>query len=221
MFLAFLILTLASLASITTGKVPVPHRPPHKLYNEAARFVIAKGSYGVLATGGDSSNKDISSDASQVIPFGNIVSYSDGVYTDSEWKSTGTPVFFLPILDVTAQDLAVNKWASLTVSDAMSGPCLMDAMDPTCWRVTLTGPVEKLEGDAAKAAKAKFKSKHPEMAFWPTDHGFAFYSLDVKKIFLLDFYGGPHKFKLEEYFQADVTPAKAAGLEALSLRGSP
>ena len=48
----------------------------------------------------------------------------------------------------------------------------------------------RVDADEAPQAQAALFSRHPEMATWPSDHDFEFWKLNIKHIFLLDFYGG-------------------------------
>ncbi|VAI72516.1 unnamed protein product [Triticum turgidum subsp. durum] len=79
----------------------------------------------------------ISSDLSGA-PFGNVVSYSDGVPGESH----GIPYFYLTTLDPTARDALEDERTSFTLSEFPLGTCgKVDPENPTCAKLTLTGKV--------------------------------------------------------------------------------
>ncbi|XP_024524448.1 protein CREG1 isoform X1 [Selaginella moellendorffii] len=176
-----------------------------------ARWLVASGLWGVVST---------VSIHLKGVPFGNIVSFSDG----PAFNSTGTPYFYLTELDPTARDLAADDRCSFTISEASLGTCgKADAESPICSKITLSGKVwnsplfdldgkiycslathsqmVKLVSDGEKrfAASALF-SKHHEMPNWPKSHNFHFYKLEILDIFLIDFFGGPKPLTIEDYY---------------------
>ncbi|KAF2926005.1 hypothetical protein DAI22_06g094600 [Oryza sativa Japonica Group] len=95
-----------------------------------ARWLAAQNTWGVLST--------ISSDLSGA-PFGNVVSYSDGVPGESH----GIPYFYLTTLDPTARDALEDERTSFTLSEFPLGTCgKIDPENPTCAKLTLTGKVQ-------------------------------------------------------------------------------
>ncbi|EFJ34725.1 hypothetical protein SELMODRAFT_82341 [Selaginella moellendorffii] len=154
-----------------------------------ARWLVASGLWGVVST---------VSIHLKGVPFGNIVSFSDG----PAFNSTGTPYFYLTELDPTARDLAADDRCSFTISEASLGTCgKADAESPICSKITLSGKMVKLVSDGEKrfAASALF-SKHHEMPNWPKSHNFHFYKLEILDIFLIDFFGGPKPLTIEDYY---------------------
>ncbi|EFJ30987.1 hypothetical protein SELMODRAFT_169319 [Selaginella moellendorffii] len=154
-----------------------------------ARWLVASGLWGVVST---------VSIHLKGVPFGNIVSFSDG----PAFNSTGTPYFYLTELDPTARDLAADERCSFTISEASLGTCgKADAESPICSKITLSGKMVKLVSDDEKrfAASALF-SKHHEMPNWPKSHNFYFYKLEILDIFLIDFFGGPKPLTIEDYY---------------------
>uniref|UniRef100_A0A0E0A7B4 Uncharacterized protein n=1 Tax=Oryza glumipatula TaxID=40148 RepID=A0A0E0A7B4_9ORYZ len=94
-----------------------------------ARWLAAQNTWGVLST--------ISSDLSGA-PFGNVVSYSDGVPGESH----GIPYFYLTTLDPTARDALEDERTSFTLSEFPLGTCgKIDPENPTCAKLTLTGKI--------------------------------------------------------------------------------
>mmetsp|Transcript_18388 Transcript_18388/g.22521 ORF Transcript_18388/g.22521 Transcript_18388/m.22521 type:complete len:178 (-) Transcript_18388:53-586(-) len=151
--------------------------------------------WGVLATDGSDYNSDLKGH----VPFANVMSYADA--------SKGTPIFYLTKLDATARELENNPMAAFTISEAsLLGGCIMiDAEEPICAKATFTGAVRPLEGGEAiaSAKKALFK-KHPVMRLWPSEHNFQVYTMELKKIFFLDFYGGAKQISIEEYYNVTL-----------------
>jgi len=192
-----------------TNGLPPP--PRHTEFAKAARWLMCAANWGVVATDGAVANKDL--DDSRTIPFANVVAVSDGVWTGSQaYNCTGEPFFYLTNLDITARELGRNEWASLTISMAslLKGKfcTFVNAEDPTCWRLTLTGKVKKVDdANAQKHALESLFSRHGDMKYWPRDHEFVPMQMQVEKIFFLDFYGGPHHISVPEYLgsQKDLT----------------
>ncbi|TMW59003.1 hypothetical protein Poli38472_007148 [Pythium oligandrum] len=139
------------------------------------------------------------------MPFGHIVSYSDGVGSDLK-NSTGHLYFYLTKLDDAGKNLAADARASVSISMAQEGEhaCKMDVEDPTCWKLTLLGKVVRVPADKQQIALDALFSKHPQMASWPSDHGFHAYMLDIEHLILLDFYGGAKSIKPEEYYRVEL-----------------
>ncbi|ETM52822.1 hypothetical protein L914_03605 [Phytophthora nicotianae] len=95
------------------------------------------------------------------VPYGNTVSYSDGVGYSKE-DSTGKLFFYLTPMDATGSDLSVNSTASVAISMAQEGEhaCKMDVEDPTCWKITLTGKVVPVPADQRHYAEKVLFSKY-------------------------------------------------------------
>ncbi|KAG7376561.1 Cellular repressor of E1A-stimulated proteins 1 [Phytophthora pseudosyringae] len=138
-------------------------------------------------------------------PYGSIVSYSDGVGYSKE-DSTGKIFFYLTPMDATGSDLSINSTASVAISMAQEGEhaCKMDVEDPTCWKITLTGNVVPVSADQRHYAEKVLYSKHPQMEYWPENHGFLPYVLEIENIILLDFYGGAKHVPAKEYYQVKL-----------------
>ncbi|TYI86358.1 hypothetical protein E1A91_D04G059700v1 [Gossypium mustelinum] len=75
-----------------------------------ARWLVSQSSWGILST--------ISMELGGS-PFGNVVSFSDGVVD----KSTGIPYFYLTTLDPTARNALKDHRSSLTISENPLGTC--------------------------------------------------------------------------------------------------
>ena len=82
----------------------------------------------------------------------------------------------------------------------------IDAQDPPCGRVILTGTYTRLEENSVEAefAKASLFARHPGMAYWPVDHGFYFAKMNVEYVTLLAGFGGANLIPVEDYFAASL-----------------
>ncbi|KAF8399338.1 hypothetical protein HHK36_015203 [Tetracentron sinense] len=154
-----------------------------------ARWLVSQNSWGVLST--------ISSDLGGA-PFGNVVSFSDGLPDEGR----GIPYFYLTTLDPTARNALSDQRSSFTISEYPIGSCeKKDPENPTCAKLTLTGKlklVNKNSKEAEFAQRALF-SKHTEMKDWPKGHDFQFFKLEIEDIFLIDWFGGPKPLSLDQY----------------------
>jgi len=158
------------------------------------------------------------------VVFTNVVSYSDGRYSQKDRRNaTGVPYFFLTTLDESAKYLEKEPSASFTISEKSSdidGRCgAVDAQEPPCARITLSGKVKpvrsKREEDFAKQA---FFSKHPAMERWPSDHKFIFFKMDVEDVFFLNDYGGASPISVKEYLNVRLDNTEANERIVLSSR---
>ncbi|OIW09566.1 hypothetical protein TanjilG_28165 [Lupinus angustifolius] len=157
-----------------------------------ARWLVSLNSWGVLNT--------ISNDLGGA-PFGNVVSFSDGLPNEG----IGIPYFYLTTLDPTARNALQDERASLTVGEYALGTCgQKDPENPTCSKITLTGKLKMLDeksSNEGKFARNALFSKHPEMKGWPKGHNFQVFKLEIEDIFLIDWYGGPKPLTVEQYLQ--------------------
>lgn len=157
-----------------------------------ARWLVSQNLWGVLST--------ISIDL-EGAPFGNVVSFSDGL----PGQGSGIPYFYLTLLDPTPRDVLKDSRCSFTISEAPLGTCGdTDPENPTCSKLTLTGKMKQInrnDPEADFAAQALY-SKHSEMTDWPKDHNFQYFKLVIEGIFLIDWFGGPKPLSVAEYFQS-------------------
>ncbi|KAK7347941.1 hypothetical protein VNO80_22484 [Phaseolus coccineus] len=167
----------------------IPSKPDPNDAAASARWLVSLNFWGVLNT--------ISADLGGA-PFGNVVSYSDGL----TGAGTGIPYFYLTSLDPTARNALKNDKASLTVSEYPLGTCgKKDPMNPTCSKISLTGKLKLVDQESKEAefARKALFSKHPEMKDWPKNHNFQFFKLEIENIFLIDWFGGPKPLTVEQY----------------------
>ncbi|CAH1776041.1 unnamed protein product, partial [Owenia fusiformis] len=132
------------------------------------------------------------------VPFGELQSFADGTLDES----SGTPYFYLAEVSTMLKNIKFNNSVSITVSQAQSDYCSKHQMDPelpTCSRVTLSGKMLAVEGQEAATAKRYLFSRHPDMPTWGS--GWYFYKLNIRSIFLLDYYGGAAHVQVDEYYE--------------------
>ncbi|EYU44696.1 hypothetical protein ABFS82_08G016100 [Erythranthe guttata] len=159
-----------------------------------ARWLVSQSSWGVLNT--------ISSEWGGA-PFGNVVSFSDGLPE----KGKGVPYFYLTELDPTASNALKDNRSSFTISEYNLGTCgKADPENPTCSKITLVGKLKQIDGssDEAEVARTALFTKHPEMKTWPKSHKFQVFKLEIENIFMINWYGGPKPITVDQYLQAKM-----------------
>ncbi|XAR51811.1 hypothetical protein NMG60_11006549 [Bertholletia excelsa] len=158
-----------------------------------ARWLVSQSSWGVLNT--------ISTDLGGA-PFGNVVSFSDGLPE----KGRGIPYFYLTTLDPTASNALKDQRSSFTISEYSIGTCgNADPESPICAKMTLTGKLKVIDRNSCEAefAKVALFTKHPEMKGWPKDHNFQFFKLEIEDIFLINWFGGRKPITVDEYLHTN------------------
>ncbi|XP_041127707.1 protein CREG2 [Polyodon spathula] len=181
--------------SVSAADSPPPH--PHDGIARTARYLAHYSSWGFLAT--ISTHEKIKG-----VPFGNIFSISDGLPDNS----TGIPLFYVTPMDNSVADLMNNSLASLTFSEAEGDYCrenVIDHEDPRCARLTLTGQMVAVERGELEFAEEAMFSRHPVMRKWPVSHNWFFMKLNIKQVWLQNWFGGVYAIPLEDYFKASPT----------------
>lgn len=138
-----------------------PCRPQYTDYAKMARWLVHQLEWGTVST--------ISRHLGGT-PFGNALSFGDG----PRCQPTGRLLFYLTTMDATAQDLAYNSNASLTICEAqLEGSCSgVDPEDPTCAKLSLSGSLERVPAGQVEEAERLLFSRHPDMRGWPAGHAF-------------------------------------------------
>ncbi|KAK9194705.1 hypothetical protein WN944_005412 [Citrus x changshan-huyou] len=144
-------------------------------------------------------------------PFGNVVSFSDGLPNEG----SGVPYFYLTTLDPTARNALRDKRSSLAISEYPLGTCgERDPENPACAKITLTGKLVLVDVSTKEAEFAEHAlfTKHPEMMDWPEDHNFQIFKLEIEDIFLINWFGT----NLPSFFQnsSDVSASYVIMLDA-------
>ncbi|KAL2532169.1 Pyridoxamine 5'-phosphate oxidase family protein [Abeliophyllum distichum] len=159
-----------------------------------ARWLVCQNSWGVLST--------ISTNWGGA-PFGNVVSFSDGLPD----KGKGIPYFYLTTLDPTASNALKDQRSSLTISEYNLGTCgKKDPENPTCAKITLLGKLKLLDGDSEEVefAQTALFTKHPEMKGWPKSHKFQIFKLDIENIFMINWFGGAKPLTVDQYLHTKM-----------------
>jgi len=188
-------LSVALVVGLVSGAVLDP--PPHDQEAKMSRYILHNSNYGAMAT---ISNRD----PIKGYPFANVFSFSDGPLG----QSSGIPYIYTMPQEISSIDLEVDPRASLTFSLAQSSYCKeggFDPQDPRCAHVIFTGIFTKIDKESEEwgVAQEALFSRHPDMEFWPEDHGFFFAKIDIEDIQLLDWFGGVVHVDVEEYWKAD------------------
>ncbi|KAK9867020.1 hypothetical protein WJX84_007785 [Apatococcus fuscideae] len=159
-----------------------------------ARMIVHENEWGVLST---------ISHKVPGVPFGNVLSYSDG----PRGKSWGRPFFYMRSDDPTAQDARANSNASLAVTEAQTGSCRQrhyDEEDPNCARLALAGRLLEVPAAELPSAHEALFSRHPQMIDWPPNHHFVAFELHIESIRMLDQYGPHIEISADDYYSATL-----------------
>ncbi|KAJ4826436.1 hypothetical protein Tsubulata_013629, partial [Turnera subulata] len=208
-YVLFTFLLFLGFQDSVSGRLLLGKKPAPRDAAATARWLVSQNSWGVLNT--------ISVDLGGA-PFGNVVSYSDGLPNEG----SGIPYFYLTTLDPTAKNALKDQRSSLTVSEYPLGTCgKKDPENPTCAKITLTGKLKVLERDSKEAELAQrvLFAKHPEMKRWPKGHNFRFFKLDIEDIFLIDWFGGPKPLTVEQYLHAKLKDPENRSCAKITLTG--
>lgn len=171
--------------------------PPHSEVAKMARYIVHNSDWCVMAY---KSQHPMTSE----FPMGTILSVSDGPLGNGK----GTPYVYVSEVEEAVQDTHNDSRCSLTVTLAQGDYCKQKKLDPqypTCAQVTLIGRIDKVKNGTAEEmfAKEALFSRHPSMLSWPKDHNFFFMKLNIERIVLVDYFGGPIYVNVDEYY--DVT----------------
>ncbi|XP_061540289.1 protein CREG1 [Phycodurus eques] len=168
--------------------------PPHDQVARVARFVAHQCDWASLAT--ISSHKPVVGQ-----PFSNVFSVSDG----PPGFGSGVPYMYLTRMEISVQDLEVNRQASLSMSLAQTDYCHQQGLDPQsplCAHIILSGSVLEVNSTEAEFAKKALFSRHPEMIDWPSDHNWFFVKFNITQVWVLDYFGGVKTVNPDDYYQA-------------------
>jgi len=173
--------------------------PPSSDYALMARYIIHNTDWLSIAT--------ISTqDTIKGYPFVSLKSLSDGPVKNS----TGVPYLYMTDMDVSGKDTLQNSKVTVMATLAATSYCNeneYDPQDPRCAKVILSGIYLKVNSSTPEYTfgRQSLFEKHPAMKDWPEDHGFYVAKVDLKQILVLDFFGGIHSVKPEDYFRANLT----------------
>lgn len=110
-------------------------------------------------------------------------------------------------LEMSVIDLKVDNKMSLSMTLDQGDYCRqqgIDAQDPPCARVILTGSYIAIDKESPENefAKEALFAKHPQMEFYPP--GFYFAKMNIEHVILLAGFGGVEELPLEDYFEATI-----------------
>ena len=183
------VLLIVNLGEIYGLKSP----PPFTQKAAMARYVVHNTNWSVVSTVSRSFGG---------IPYGNVESSSDGPINNS----TGIPYYYISPLDFVVKDAMKHSQVTATMSLMETGYCFRknyDPEDPRCARVTIIGNLTKVvDVKELQFSHHALFSRHPQMQYWPKDHQFAIYKINVTKVILLDFFGGASELSSAAYFAA-------------------
>ena len=175
-----------------------PYNPPsHFEVAKRARYMVHYIEWGVLAT--KSSQFNVSG---VPVPFTNVVALVDGPSDNS----TGIPYFYVATLDASVKDMSNCDVVCLALSEMETSYCKDKNYNPElppCTRLTLCGHFMKVDDDEKNFALNAIFARFPSMKSWPTTHGFFPAKLDIKFIWLIDYYGTAHTVDPSDYFKAN------------------
>merc|ERR1719392_289507 len=170
-------------------KRPSPFAKP-----EFARYMIRNALWGIVSAYSPIYKQ----------PFGTLQSFADG----PDGNSTGIPYFYIAEWSTTWKHIMHNNTVSLTTSEATGDYCdasSLDAMEPLCARIMLTGTMELvLDKEELNFAIKTLYARHPAMKKWPKGHMWHYMKLRLTSVNLLSFYGGISHVALEDYFAVEA-----------------
>ena len=165
-----------------------------------ARYLVHANDYAVVATYSVHHEGNI---------FSNVMSYADGIGMKN---STGRLFFYMTVMDPTGAALKNNSAASVTISQAQlaGAPTVCGEIDngvSTCAKLTIMGDIEEVTDVRQRdyALKALL-SRNPEMAGWPSEHGWVVLEMKPTHILLQQNHDGTTRVPVSAYFSA--IPAK-------------
>ncbi|XP_021299158.1 protein CREG1 [Herrania umbratica] len=184
-----LVLFFQGFQDCVQGRLLAASKPDRDAAAAYARWLVSQNTWGILNT----LSREL-----EGAPFGNVVSFSDGIPD----KGTGIPYFYLTTLDPTARNALKDRRSSLTISEYPLGTCgKADPESPVCAKITLTGSLVLLDANSSEVefARTALFTKHPEMKGWPKSHNFQIFKLEIKDIFMINWFGGPKPLTVDQY----------------------
>ncbi|KAB0800684.1 hypothetical protein PPYR_06598 [Photinus pyralis] len=137
-------------------------------------------------------------------PYTSLQSIVDGF----DEKGNGVPYFYVTSLDQAIIDIQINNRCSVIASMAELDWCTkydIDAEDPRCQRVTLSGSFVWVNNATEEHHMAldNIIRKHPQFKDLPKAHKFDVAKMEIKLITLFDWFGGIKTIDLDDYFNAN------------------
>ena len=193
--------------AVTTSIIPAQDKivPKWNNYATRARWIVHHSKWSTIATV-VAANGEISSSS----VFGNIRSITDGIDLST---STGCPKFYLPDDDALAVHMkANNNHIVISLSEASlaqrvgEGRACGGQELPLCAQVALYGKANPISFDNDLANQ--FKHTHP-LASWMAEGGShmsgSYYTIEISKVVILDYFGGFHEVGVEDYLNSKLS----------------
>lgn len=183
------------IVSSVDNEIPPP--PPVDKAAQYARYIVRNSDWCSL------SHVSHQNDVTKGYPMSRVFSFSDGPLSNS----TGVPYLYTTFMDRGTRDLKTDVRSTITISLDQGTFCddrKLDAEDPRCSQVILTGDFEFLEkgSDEWVWGQNALFVKHPAMKTWPESHNWIVGKLNIKFIELVDNVGGSKYPTVQEYFKA-------------------
>ena len=217
--------TIADGDSVTPPTIPAQDTivPKWNNYATRARWIAHHSKWSTIAT--VVSEEETRNSSSRV--FGNIRSISDGMDLAT---STGLSLFYLPDADALAVNMKVNgNQIVLSLSEASLAqrvdddqiPCGGQEL-PLCAQVALYGTAVPISFDHNLANQ--FKHTHP-LASWMAEGGShmsgSYYTIEISKVVILDYFGGFHDVGVEDYLNTKFSDGGEQIVESSWWNGHP
>jgi len=167
---------------------------PEPTFAERSRTLMHLGRVGTLAT----QSRHVGG-----FPFASVAPY--GV------DATGCPTFLISTMAMHTQNILADDKASLLVTQAdWHGDPLAGA------RLTLLGPVSRVDGDTLEGLRADYLSRHEGARYWVDFRDFHFYRLEVSSLYWVGGFGSMGWVDAGDYRAAAIDPLaeSAAGILA-------
>ena len=189
---------LGLLLLVCSSNAYINPRPQFLEHTRFTRWLVHESNWTVLAT---------TSQMYGGVAFPNLMAVSDG----TSWENcTGHIYFYFTQLSTVEADLLANSTVTMGFYEVgekdhfcVPGP-KYDPEDPNCAKAHIVGNVRTISNVTAGPEAQKYLFwRHPAMATWPKGHNWITVTLDIKKIDLLDFYGGLVNIDVADYYKSD------------------
>jgi putative heme iron utilization protein len=179
---------------VRSGPSAEGESPREPSFAEKSRTLVHLGRIGALAT---------QSRHAAGFPFASVAPY--GVDTD------GSPTFLISTMAMHTQNVLADDRASLLVTQPdWHGDPLAGA------RVTLLGPVSRVDGDALEALRTDYLERHQGARDWVDFRDFHFYRMDVTSLYWVGGFGSMGWVEPDQYRSAAVDPLAEAAAGILA-----
>jgi Pyridoxamine 5'-phosphate oxidase len=87
-------------------------------------------------------------------------------------------------------------------SDGSEARSSGDPESPLCARLTITGTLVQVPTDSHEfqSLQTAFFQRHAQMATWPSDHSWVIVALQIRDVWLIDYFGGATELTPDQYY---------------------